>query len=258
MACSMSSASAPRTSPTRIRSGRMRKLFLTRSRCVSSPRPSLFAGRVSIRATCGCWRMSSAESSIVTIRSSDGIDFDSAFSKVVFPAPVPPEIMKLMRDATAACKNSAICGESEPLFNRLAICRCSTPKRRIESLGPSKASGGTTALTRDPSGSRASTSGETSSMRRPTRPTMRWIMRSRWSSSAKMMFVVSRRPCRSTKTSSALFTRMSLTVGSSINVSRGPRPKTSAARSCSSRSRTGCSKPSFRRSTICSDNFRTS
>ena len=44
MACSMSSASPPRTSPTMIRSGRMRSALRTRSRTVTSPRPSTLAG----------------------------------------------------------------------------------------------------------------------------------------------------------------------------------------------------------------------
>ena len=37
------------TSPTMMRSGRMRRLLRTRSRCVTSPRPSTFGGRVSSR-----------------------------------------------------------------------------------------------------------------------------------------------------------------------------------------------------------------
>ena len=45
--------------------------------------------------------------------------------------------------------------------------------RRIDSDGPSTASGGMMALTRDPSCSRASTIGLDSSMRRPTVLTMR-------------------------------------------------------------------------------------
>ena len=38
IACSMSNASTPRTSPTMIRSGRMRSAFHTRSRCVDVAR----------------------------------------------------------------------------------------------------------------------------------------------------------------------------------------------------------------------------
>ena len=45
MAWSMSSASPPRTSPTMMRSGRMRSEFRTRSRMVTSPRPSMLRGR---------------------------------------------------------------------------------------------------------------------------------------------------------------------------------------------------------------------
>ncbi len=44
MACSMSSASSPRHSPTMIRSGRMRSALLTRSRCRISPLPSMLGG----------------------------------------------------------------------------------------------------------------------------------------------------------------------------------------------------------------------
>ena len=54
---------------------------------------------------------------------------------------------------------------------------------RIVSSEPSRASGGMTALTRLPSGSRASTIGLDSSTRRPTRPTILSIVRRRWASS---------------------------------------------------------------------------
>jgi len=51
IACSMSSAAPSRTSPTMMRSGRMRSEFFTRSRAVISPRPSMLRGRVSMRTT---------------------------------------------------------------------------------------------------------------------------------------------------------------------------------------------------------------
>src|SRR6266567_662652 len=51
IACSRSKASAPRTSPTMIRSGRMRRQLRTRSRMVTWPSPSRFGGRVSSRTT---------------------------------------------------------------------------------------------------------------------------------------------------------------------------------------------------------------
>ena len=53
------------------------------------------------------------------------------------------------------------------------------PKRRIDSAGPSSASGGMMALTREPSSRRASTIGCASSMRRPTCETIFSMMCSR-------------------------------------------------------------------------------
>src|SRR5581483_3732723 len=47
IACSMSTDSGPRTSPTMIRSGRMRSALRTRSRMRTSPRPSALDGRAS-------------------------------------------------------------------------------------------------------------------------------------------------------------------------------------------------------------------
>ena len=55
MAWSMSSVSAPRHSPTTMRSGRIRRALISRSRMVIWPLPSMLAGRVSRRTTCG-WR----------------------------------------------------------------------------------------------------------------------------------------------------------------------------------------------------------
>ena len=47
IACIMSKASGPRTSPTMIRSGRMRSALRTRSRWAICPWPSMLGGRVS-------------------------------------------------------------------------------------------------------------------------------------------------------------------------------------------------------------------
>src|SRR5439155_17247215 len=77
MAWSMSSASAPRTSPTTIRSGRMRKALRTSSRARTSPLPSMLAGRLSSRTTWRCCSRSSAASSMVTMRSCAGIIDDA-------------------------------------------------------------------------------------------------------------------------------------------------------------------------------------
>jgi hypothetical protein len=66
------------------------------------------------------------------------------------------------------------------------------------SVDPLKASGGMIALTREPSASRASTSGEDSSMRRPTRETIRSMTRRRCSSEVKHALVRVSLPCCST------------------------------------------------------------
>ncbi len=101
MACSMSKASSPRTSPRITRSGRMRSAFLTNSRWRISPLPSMFGGRVSMRTTCGCCSCNSAASSMVIKRSLLRIAAESALSSVVLPEPVPPEITVETRLRTA-------------------------------------------------------------------------------------------------------------------------------------------------------------
>ena len=57
----------------------------------------MLGGRVSRRTTCSCLSCSSAESSIVTMRSSLGMKRDRTLSIVVLPVPVPPEISTLSR-----------------------------------------------------------------------------------------------------------------------------------------------------------------
>src|SRR3989454_930742 len=92
MAWSMSSDSPPRTSPTMMRSGRMRRLLRTRSRCVTSPRPSMLGGRVSSRHTWGCWSWSSAEAE----RRDDGVHARAVgqarvhHGRAFVDAPAPP------------------------------------------------------------------------------------------------------------------------------------------------------------------------
>ena len=69
MACSMSSASAPLTSPTMSRSGLMRSELATSSR-MPMAFPSDAAGLDSSLATWRWRNLNSAASSMVTIRSS--------------------------------------------------------------------------------------------------------------------------------------------------------------------------------------------
>ena len=102
IACSMSSASSLRTSPTMMRSGRIRRALTTSSRARTAPLPSMFAGRVSRRTTWRCRSASSAASSIVTTRSLAPMKLERMFSSVVLPAPVPPDTIRFSRQAIAA------------------------------------------------------------------------------------------------------------------------------------------------------------
>ena len=85
----MSRASMPRTSPTMMRSGRMRRAFLTRSARLNSSslsrREQLSSKNV----------FNSKVSSITTRRSVSGINPNKEFKSVVFPTPGPPAMMML-------------------------------------------------------------------------------------------------------------------------------------------------------------------
>ena len=87
------------------------------------------------------------------------------------------------RAFTAASSRRIMPGVSDSLSTRSSGISLSVPKRRMESSGPSTASGGMMALTREPSLRRASTMGLDSSTRRPTWETILSMMRSRWPSS---------------------------------------------------------------------------
>jgi hypothetical protein len=126
----------------------------------------------------------------------------------------------------------------------------------MESVGPSMLTGGMVALTRLPSGSRASSIGDEMSMRRPTRAAMRSMTRTTCSSSRKRTSVLARRPNRSTHTLSLPLTRMSVTAGSAISGASGPTPSVSSVNSPARRSRSsafrGRSSVRRMRSTNCS------
>src|SRR6266702_556311 len=159
----MSSAAPSRISPMMIRSGRMRSELRTRSRTVTWAVPSRLGGRDSSRSTCSWRSCSSAASSMVTIRSSVGTNDDSTFSVVVLPDPVPPPIAMFSRPRTQASSRSATSGLIVPKAIRSLTVNGSAANLRIVSMEPSSATGGTTAFTRLPSGSRASTIGLDSS-----------------------------------------------------------------------------------------------
>ena len=139
IAWSMSRVSGPRTSPTMIRRAACRELR-TSSRMRISPWPSMFGGRDSSVITCSCWSWSSAASSIVTMRSSSGTNDDIAFSIVVLPEPVPPE-MRTFRSLHAGGRNCAACGVSELKLIRSSIVYGSRENFRIVSVGPAATGG---------------------------------------------------------------------------------------------------------------------
>ena len=97
-----------------IRSGRMRSALRTRSRTVTSPVPSTFAGRASSETTCGFASRSSAASSIVINRSSSGMNADRMPSIVVLPVPAPPDTIMFARPRTHAARNRSIRGPRHP------------------------------------------------------------------------------------------------------------------------------------------------
>ena len=134
---------------------------------------------------------------MVMTRSFSGMNDDSALSIVVLPVPVPPETRQLSFAFTHAARNASISGVALLMAIMSLTRRGEPPKRRIESTGPSMASGGMMALTREPSGKRASTIGDDSSMRRPTRDTMRSMICCRCALSRKRTCVSSSLPKRS-------------------------------------------------------------
>ena len=111
------------------------------------------------------------------MRSVSGMNEDSAFSIVVLPEPVPPEMRMLSFAWTHARKNSASSFVSEPVAMRSFIVILSVRNFRMVIVGLFGATGGMITLTRDPSGRRASTIGDDSSTRRPSGATIRSTMR---------------------------------------------------------------------------------
>ena len=83
-----------------------------------------------------------------------------------------------------SARNWAAFVEIDPKLIRSSIVYGSRENFRIVSVGPLSANGGMIALTRLPSGRRASTMGDASSMRRPTCETILSMILSRCPSSA--------------------------------------------------------------------------
>ena len=94
-------------------------------------------------------------------------------------------VTALVREGINFERKRAMRSVSESNWTRLSIVSRSRANLRIVMHGPLIASGGITALTREPSRRRASTSGELSSMRRPSGVTMRSIAACTLSASVK-------------------------------------------------------------------------
>ena len=182
-----------------MRSGRMRSALRTSSRmadraaCPPGWRAALPAPP-RVRAP-GC---SSAASSIVTMRSSDGNEVREDI-----------EQRGLARAGAAGDDDVLAMGDAQPQEldhrrhpasrrNEVGIVSGARRNLRIVSAGPFRASGGMIALTRDPSRRRASTIGELSSIRRPSGATMRSMTPSTARSLLNATGCRYRRPARST------------------------------------------------------------
>lgn len=130
-AASKSTTSAPRISPTTMRSGRMRSDCCRSRAIVISPRPSALARRATSVTTCGCKGASSAVSSITRMRSESGTVPSIAESKVVLPAPVPPMTRKEAWRSTIARSRGSTSAAMLPLatsWSRLVCAWRSTRK----------------------------------------------------------------------------------------------------------------------------------
>ena len=164
---------------------------------------------------------------------------ESAFSIVVLPEPVPPEMMKFARALTADLRNMYIGSLMAPRSSRSSAVSLSLLNLRILRDQPLGETFGWAACTRDPSASVASISGNESSQRRfassairpISRPTSSCETRSIpgqstiWPSTSARATGVINVPFGSTPTGSM---KISATLGSSCKGCRGPRPMKSS------------------------------
>jgi hypothetical protein len=88
---------------------------------------------------------------MVITRSPGSIIFDKAFSIVVLPEPVPPEMMMFMRLAPAILSSVAIFSDIDPKPRIMSSVIGFSENLRMEMAVPRSESGGTMTLTRLPS-----------------------------------------------------------------------------------------------------------
>ena len=141
----------------------MRRLAFIKSLILISSTPSVVAFLVSILTRFSTPAIcNSALSSIVIILSLEGIKFDIAFKKVVFPEPVPPQIKILYPAITISFSISAVSCVIVCHSTRCFIVIASLKNFLIVTIGPFIATGSKTILTLEPSSNLASTIGEAS------------------------------------------------------------------------------------------------
>ncbi len=124
---------------------------------------------------------------MVTMRSSFGMNDDRTFRVVVLPEPVPPDTKRLSRASMQPRRKSNISGVAVPNRIRSSTVYGVAANFRTVMTGPTRDSGAMIALTREPSGRRASTRGLESSMRRPIGVMIRSMIRSTCSSSRNVL-----------------------------------------------------------------------
>ena len=95
------------------------------------------------------------------------------------PEPVPPEIKRFRSALMQRPRKSADSAVSVPIWTSSSSTNRSWSNFRIVRSEPESDSGAMIALIREPSGSRASTIGDDSSMRLPTWPTIFVMIRRR-------------------------------------------------------------------------------
>ncbi len=98
----------------------------------------------------------------------DGMNDERTLRVVVLPEPVPPDTNRLSRASMQARRNSNISGVAVPKLMRSSTVYGVWENLRTVMTGPMSDSGSMIALTREPSGRRASTRGLDSSIRRPS------------------------------------------------------------------------------------------
>jgi hypothetical protein len=138
----------------------------------------------------------------------------------------------LSPDTTAACRNRAACGVSEPSSTSSSRRAARTTNLRMLTAENPREMPLSTTCTRCPAGSVASTNGRLTSTRRPLAFSSRSTSSSTCSA-VRIVVVSSCRPSRATNTRDGSLIQISSTPGSSRYSCSGPNPATRASSSSS-------------------------